>query len=182
MFAIMHSIDDARSVRALAHPLRLELLDLLRFDGASNATLLARRTGHSSGATSYHLRQLAKYGYVEEEPRTAGRERWWRYRERRPVVAGGGDDMRRLVAELLGREAHAADRFLVARARMPDWDAASFFRSRALRLTASELEELRVAIDGLLASYRPADADDAPADALPVRVTALGYPLPPEER
>jgi DNA-binding transcriptional ArsR family regulator len=175
------AIGDARSVRALAHPLRLELLDLLRFDGPLTATLLARRTGQSSGATSYHLRQLAKYGYIEEEPRQAGRERWWRYRERRAIVPGDGDDMRRLVAELLSREAHAVDRFLVARSRMPEWDAASFFQSRALRLTAAELDELRVAIERLLAPYRRADAENPPADALPVRVSAFGYPIPLEE-
>ena len=57
---------DVTAVRALAHPLRLELLDLLRFEGPSTATLLANRVGESSGTTSYHLRQLARYGYIEE--------------------------------------------------------------------------------------------------------------------
>jgi hypothetical protein len=173
-------VQDVRSIRALAHPLRLELLDLLRFEGLSTATLLARRTGESTGATSYHLRQLARYGYVEED-QTPGRERWWRYRERRPVVSGHGADMRRLVAELLSREAHAVDRFLAERPRMADWDQAAFFQSRALRLTAAELDELRVEIERVLARYRLADADDPPADALPVRVMAFGYPVPLEE-
>jgi DNA-binding transcriptional ArsR family regulator len=173
-------MEDVRSIRALAHPLRLELLDLLRFEGPSTATLLARRTGESTGATSYHLRQLARYGYVEED-QAAGRERWWRYREYRPAVSGHGGDMRRLVAELLSREAHAVDRFLAERSRMADWDQASFFQSRALRLTAAELDELRVEIERVLARYRVADADDPPADALPVRVMAFGYPVPLEE-
>jgi DNA-binding transcriptional ArsR family regulator len=172
---------DVRAIRALAHPLRLELLDLLRFDGPSTATLLARRTGESTGATSYHLRQLAHYGYVEEAPETAGRERWWRYRERRTIVSDEGDDrMRQLAAELLSREAHAVDRYLTQRPRMAEWDDAAFFQSRALRLTAPELEELRLAVERLLDSYRPADADDTPSGALPVRVTALGYPVPLE--
>src|SRR5262245_33640111 len=100
--------DEVRAVRALAHPLRLELLDMLRFDGPSTATLLARRTGESSGATSYHLRQLARYGYVEEAPATGGgRERWWRYRERRLVTTGGEPEatsLRTLLSELLTRE------------------------------------------------------------------------------
>jgi DNA-binding transcriptional ArsR family regulator len=173
-------MEDVRSIRALAHPLRLELLDLLRFEGPSTATLLARRTGESTGATSYHLRQLARYGYVEED-QAAGRERWWRYREHRPAVSGHGGDMRRLVAELLSREAHAVDRFLAEPSRMADWDQASFFQSRALRLTAAELDELRVEIERVLARYRVADADDPPADALPVRVMAFGYPVPLEE-
>src|SRR5689334_12619211 len=59
---------DGRSLRALAHPLRLRLLGLLRMDGAATASQLAARTGQSSGATSYHLRQLAAYGFVIEEP------------------------------------------------------------------------------------------------------------------
>jgi DNA-binding transcriptional ArsR family regulator len=173
--------DDPRSIRALAHPLRLQLLDLLRFDGPATATVLAHRTGESTGATSYHLRQLAQYGYIEDEPSEGGRERWWRYRERRPAVAGHGDEMRRLAAELLSREAHAIDRFLAERSRAAEWDAASFFQSRALRLTAAELDELRLSIERLLDGYRPADADDAPDGARPVRVSAFGYPLPLEE-
>ena len=71
---------DARSLRGLAHPLRLQLLGLLRSDGPATATQLAVRTGQSSGATSYHLRQLAAYGFViEDAERTTGRrERYWR--------------------------------------------------------------------------------------------------------
>jgi DNA-binding transcriptional ArsR family regulator len=65
----------AEMLRGIAHPLRVRLLDLLREDGPSTATRLAERTGQSSGATSYHLRQLAAYGFVVEEargPRTCG--------------------------------------------------------------------------------------------------------------
>ena len=172
-----------RAVRALAHPLRLQLLDLLRFDGPSTATLLARRAGESSGATSYHLRQLARYGYVEEAPKRGGRERWWRYCERRVTVPQGGDDTsdRNLLAELLSREAHALDRFLTERPRVAEWDDAAFFQSRAFRLTVAELERLRAGIEELLAPLRRGDAEDSPADALPVRVLAFGFPLPLEE-
>lgn len=66
-------------MRALAHPLRGRLLGLLRLDGPSTATLLGQRVGESSGATSYHLRQLAVHGFVEDvEGAGRGRERWWR--------------------------------------------------------------------------------------------------------
>ena len=69
---------DPRRLRALAHPLRIQLLSLLRKDGPATATLLAKRLGESSGATSYHLRQLAAYAFVEDDPERskAGRERW----------------------------------------------------------------------------------------------------------
>jgi len=175
--------DAVRAVRALAHPLRLRLLDELRFAGPATATLLARRVGESTGATSYHLRQLARHGYVEDAEPRGGRERWWRYRERRIVVPPDGDPAagRTLLAELLSREAHALDRYLSAPVRPAEWDAAAFFQSRALRLTAAELDELRRGIEALLAPLRRADADDPPADTSPVRVLSFGFPLPMED-
>jgi DNA-binding transcriptional ArsR family regulator len=72
---------DPPRMRALAHPLRVRLLGLLRLHGPSTATRLAARVGDSSGSTSYHLRQLAAAGLVGEDPAHAGgggRERWWR--------------------------------------------------------------------------------------------------------
>lgn len=69
---------DMVSLKALAHPLRVQLLDQLSVHGASTASALADKLGESSGATSYHLRQLAKHGFVREvEGRGTGRERWW---------------------------------------------------------------------------------------------------------
>jgi hypothetical protein len=87
---------------------------------------------------------------------------------------------RNLLAELLTREAHALDRYLAAPAP-PEWDEAAFFQSRALRLTAAELTALRTGIDALLAPLRRADADDAPAGALPVRILAFGFPVASED-
>jgi len=170
---------DVRSVRALAHPLRLQLLDLLRFEGPSTATLLARRVGESSGATSYHLRLLAKYGYIDDVPKQqGGRERWWSYRDRRvtlpPDSEGSGD--RELLAELLSREALALDLFLANRSDSPEWDDASFIQAQAFRLTPNELSELQRGIEALLAPLRRADADDGPSDARPVRFVAFGFP------
>ena len=172
---------DAAAVKALAHPLRLWLLDLLRFEGPSTATLLGRRVGESSGSTSYHLRQLARYGFIEEAPGRGGRERWWRYRNRRVTLDGGGAGGRELLPELLSREAHALDRFLAQREVPPEWDAGSFFTSLALRLTAAELTELRESLEELLGRFRRAEAEDPPADARPVRLLAFGYPVPLEE-
>lgn len=72
---------DAQALRGLAHPLRARLLDELRMNGPATATLLGQRLGESSGSTSYHLRQLSRYGFIENEPgRAGGRERWWRVR------------------------------------------------------------------------------------------------------
>jgi DNA-binding transcriptional ArsR family regulator len=67
----------AAQLRGLAHPLRLQLLHVLRADGPATATQLARRLGESSGSTSYHLRALHRAGMVEEAEQRNGRERWW---------------------------------------------------------------------------------------------------------
>ncbi|MGW6942609.1 ArsR/SmtB family transcription factor [Streptomyces xanthophaeus] len=70
---------DARSLRGLAHPLRIRMLSALRHDGPATASQLAERLGESSGSTSYHLRQLAAHRFVEDAPgHGKGRERWWR--------------------------------------------------------------------------------------------------------
>src|SRR5215207_3054571 len=70
---------DVKGLRALAHPVRVELVGLLRQYGPSTATRLAERLGVNSGTASYHLRQLGAAGFVEEDTeRGNARERWWR--------------------------------------------------------------------------------------------------------
>jgi DNA-binding transcriptional ArsR family regulator len=69
---------DLESLKVLAHPLRVQLLEELSVHGSFTASGLAERLGESSGATSYHLRQLERHGFVREvEGRGTGRERWW---------------------------------------------------------------------------------------------------------
>lgn len=71
-----------RALRAMAHPLRMRILGSLRIDGPATSAMLARRLNTDSGQTSHHLRQLARYGFVEDAPDLGkgprGRERWWR--------------------------------------------------------------------------------------------------------
>ncbi|SHF82536.1 helix-turn-helix domain-containing protein [Streptoalloteichus hindustanus] len=70
---------DARSLRGLAHPLRVRLLGLLRVDGPATGAMLATRLGEDRGNISWHLRQLAEHGFiVEDAERGTKRERWWR--------------------------------------------------------------------------------------------------------
>ena len=70
---------DIAGLRALSHPVRLRMLGLLRTEGPATATTLAQRLGLNTGATSYHLRQLAQHGFIEEDTeRGNGRDRWWR--------------------------------------------------------------------------------------------------------
>lgn len=69
---------DLDSLKALAHPLRVQILDVLSVHGAFTASGLGERLGESSGSTSYHLRQLERHGFVREvEGKGSGRERWW---------------------------------------------------------------------------------------------------------
>ncbi|MFE3455424.1 helix-turn-helix domain-containing protein [Nonomuraea sp. NPDC059194] len=75
-------ISDPRTLKAVAHPLRVRLLGLLRAEGPATASALGRKVGESSGSTSYHLRELAKYGFIEEDPSPDARERRWRARHR----------------------------------------------------------------------------------------------------
>ena len=70
---------DSAKLRCLAHPLRSRLLAALRLDGPATSAGLAERLSTNTGATSYHLRQLAAVGLIEEDPdRGRGRERFWR--------------------------------------------------------------------------------------------------------
>ncbi|WP_431901197.1 helix-turn-helix domain-containing protein [Nonomuraea sp. bgisy101] len=75
-------ISDPRTLKVVAHPLRVRLLGLLRAEGPATASALGRKVGESSGSTSYHLRELAKYGFIEEDPSPDARERRWRARHR----------------------------------------------------------------------------------------------------
>lgn len=82
---------DVAALKALAHPLRARLLDLLSQHGPSTATTLGARLGESSGSTSYHLRQLEKHGLVHELPdRGTARDRWWQRTEGRFSIGSSG--------------------------------------------------------------------------------------------
>lgn len=76
-------VTDAESLKAIVHPLRGKLLAALRIDGPATASELARRLGESSGSTSYHLRQLARFGFIEEDDEQPNaRDRRWRAKHR----------------------------------------------------------------------------------------------------
>lgn len=67
-----------QEIKAFTHPLRMRMYRLLQNHGQATASMLARETGESTGQTSYHLRQLERFGFVEEVPGAgSGRERWW---------------------------------------------------------------------------------------------------------
>jgi DNA-binding transcriptional ArsR family regulator len=179
---------DARSLRGLAHPLRMQLLDALRFGGPATASQLAARLGESSGATSYHLRQLAAHGFVEEAPeRGKGRERWWKaavqglrfddalLRDAHPSVRGAADLYLHEVATSQAREVST---WLGTRHEWSEeWDRSADMSSMTLRLTPQLTRELVDRMHALVESYRdlPA-AEDAP-DAATVRLHTHAFPF-----
>jgi predicted ArsR family transcriptional regulator len=172
---------DARSLRGIAHPLRVRLLGLLRAEGPSTATRLAQRLGLNSGATSYHLRQLATYGFVVEDTgRGAGRERWWRaahrFTEFRSADIGAEDPelanaYLHAVAMRHAEKMHdAVDEWLT----LPEeWQRVGTLSDRQLRLTAEECARLLAELREVLGRYRlddPERADDAPVGSALVEV------------
>jgi DNA-binding transcriptional ArsR family regulator len=184
---------DGRTLRGLAHPVRVRLVGMLRHDGPSTATRLAERLGLSSAATSYHLRQLATYGFITEADELGqGRERYWRAAHRMttfdmrasedPEVAAEGEAFLRGVAELY---IHNMVTYLDERPTMsPEWQGASTLSDLVLRLTPAETEELMESIWRLIRSSRRADDPDAvvPEGAGKVQFQLQVLPRPEVER
>ena len=91
----VRTLRDAAPLAALAHPFRARMMDALKVDGPSTASMLAARTGQAVGNASHHLKVLAAAGLVEEAPELARdrRERWWR------LVSTGRSEERRVGKE-----------------------------------------------------------------------------------
>ena len=170
-----------REVRALAHPLRLRIIESLREEPAT-ASILARRLNESSGATSYHLRELARHGFIEEDrERGTARERWWRRRERILLVApkvGVEPETdaayARLQSIFLERDAAALERW-VRIDPSPRWQQATMIGNWSVHATPEEVEELTEKVVALVDELRRT-AREAPAEAKLVHVSFRALP------
>lgn len=143
---------DAGALRALAHPLRVKIYDILSQYGPQTSSSLAAQLGESSGSTSYHLRALAKQNLIREmEGRGTGRERWWE-RPRGAVSVTSPEVIRTpagraatqvVVSEFYRRRHEQLMEFLGASlaAEEVDWEA--MLSTASVRLTAEQFEELR---------------------------------------
>lgn len=183
------SIDvrDPRTLHALAHPLRGKILGVLRLDGPSTATLLGQRLGESSGATSYHLRQLASYGFVEDVPDEGnGRERWWRalHRSTHWETADFLADpaARAIVDEMLLAQIDSRRRTLTAyveqRSALGDeWETGGSLNDYALRLRPDEARRLTAELNAVLARWRHRTSDVRAPDTELVLVDVDVLPL-----
>jgi DNA-binding transcriptional ArsR family regulator len=178
------TVSREEELKALAHPLRQRILYHLAFAGPASSTTLAQAFGESTGATSYHLRQLARFGFVEEDPaRSHGRERWWRLVPldlRAPPAERGVDaSAGRLGRIQLERDRALVDRYLANRHRFGAHAEASMFSSSAMHLTDAELREFAEEYVALLKRWWRPEAE-RPADALPVAALFYAFPWPGE--
>ena len=156
------SIDlhDAGPMRALAHPLRLRILGILRVEGPQSVGAIVQATGAASGSVSYHLATLAKHGFVVPAPELErdGRERWWRaahemtsWRSEEflddPERREASEALRRTVLDAYHQELIAA---LDAEFGLePEWVAASDSSDGGAQLTLDEFRELTAELDAV---------------------------------
>lgn len=174
-------ISDPVRIRALTHPLRLELLDVLT-DGPATATECAEVTGESVASCSFHLRTLAKYGYIEPDERR-GREKPWRLaytkRDIRPSEDPGSKRAVGEVAELfVDRSVEGIRDWLNAVTEETlEWINASTIYGSVIWATADELAELSQVIQNITAPYRGRNDDPVlrPEGSRPVTVFAAAH-------
>jgi DNA-binding transcriptional ArsR family regulator len=181
------TISDPQAMRAMAHPARIEIVEHLSSTGAAvTATEMAALVGLSPSATSYHLRELAKYGLVEQAPsRGDARERVWR-----STSAGWSLESDSPEPDVRAAEQALVDVFLTRNfARLRDWFArqheepkdwreGSALMGQMLLLTAEELVQVNAAVREVLAPYvRRERLADAPAGARTVTVQYAAFPV-----
>lgn len=177
------------ALKALAHPLRIRILDELSMYGPLTASGLGERLGESSGATSYHLRQLEKHGLVREvADRGTARERWW---ERRPgsistpepheFPAGSAE---RLASQLIENEWNRSREATFheyvdegANVFGPEWLGVATADTINLRLTPDQLHGLVEELDVVLWKYIDEYKTTPSEGSRPVQIQLNAFPL-----
>jgi DNA-binding transcriptional ArsR family regulator len=182
-------LTDPRALRAYAHPIRLELIGLLRRFGPLTATQAGEKIGESAASCSFHLRQLAKYGLVEEAGGGKGRERPWRATAVSTEWAASGTDedtaaagamLSRVIVEHYFEQAIG---WLDRRSEeTTEWAEKAVVADHVVYLTADELAEIGEKARALLDPYleRNEDPGARPDGARPVTYVQLGFPLDEE--
>ena len=179
------------ALHALAHPLRVRMYDELSSRGPATASELARRFGESTGATSYHLRQLARHGFIEEDPtRGTLRERYWRAKPGRSRFATH-DVMRsapaatREAARLVTNEWNRGryERLEHWRATVDTWPLAwadaTLDLTGHIRLRPEELAALTVELQRVVVRWADEVRDREDDDLYDVEIQLHAFPLEP---
>ena len=186
---VRRQLTDPVVMRALAHPVRIALLEALLREGPLTATAAAAILDDSLGNMSWHLNVLAKYGFVEEAEGGRGRSRPWRLvnlgtsftddNNNDPELSIAGQTFSRVIIE---RNQERAQRWLDERGSYPPkWRRAAFASFSVTYLTPEELEQLGEEITELMSKYRDRslDMNARPAGSRAVSISAIGHPLPP---
>lgn len=184
-------VTDVRALRALAHPLRSRLLGRLRVHGPATASSLARDVGESSGSTSYHLRQLAAYGFVEEvEGQGTARERWWRARHRMTswqagdllAQEGGAEVQGEMTRMQIDQHARVLEAWHEQKESLgPEWEAAASLNDHGFRLTPEQARRLGAELEEVLSRWTAAHPSDGPAEEGAELVVVLHDVVPLKE-
>lgn len=180
-------VDDVRALRALAHPVRLALIEHLLIDGPLTATEASELVGESPSSCSFHLRQLAKYGFVEETGDGTGRRRPWRITRigldfdphaADPAVGRASAEVARLFRD---RQLDRYRGWMATRSSWPEaWRRAAVDNEYAFWLTPEELHTLGEELSTrLLALGRERLVDPAirPEGSVPVELLLFAYPM-----
>jgi DNA-binding transcriptional ArsR family regulator len=166
----------AEQLRALAHPLRLQLLQLLLAEGPATASQLGRRLGESNGATSYHLRALHRAGMLEEAEQRNGRERWWQRKPGRLLIPNSvspdASDSERAELQaahaqiesiLVERDEKAMRRWMEIRYDLPlEWQDAQWIGNTRMWATDAQAREF---VQGVLDLAEPLRKAPEPGDS-----------------
>jgi DNA-binding transcriptional ArsR family regulator len=178
------TLTDAQELRALTHPVRIALLEALHLDGPLTATEAGERIGESATTCSFHLRQLAKYGFVEEAGGGTGRRRPWRLVAREMSFSGMGDAEMSVAADelstlLLRRWLARYEQWRRLEHLDPDWAEVSGASDRVGYVTREELTELMESIGALWAAFseRSEDPSLRPEGSRAVEMVALTHPI-----
>ncbi|WP_341958012.1 helix-turn-helix domain-containing protein [Microbacterium sp. LWH13-1.2] len=152
---------DSGALKALAHPLRVRIFDLLSAHGPQTASSLASMLGETSGSTSYHLRTLSAHDLIHEvEGRGTARERWWELPEGRIDIPGPSQSMspaNRAAAQIVSSEFfRLRHETLMSYVNRPDtevpegWKDAGLIATTLLEMTPSQMEDLKDELTGVI--------------------------------
>jgi hypothetical protein len=179
-------LTDPKVMRALTHPVRLGLLEVLATQGPLTATEAGEIIGESPTTCSFHFRQLEKYGFVEEAGTGPGRQRHWKIAHGGMRFSDTGDDPEANIA------ARSLSRLVTDRAiaRMQtyedtkanytkEWQQAAETTESVLFVTPDELKELNADIRAILERHRErlTNADTRPTHSELVEVLLFTYPM-----